>query len=224
MIAFMPGAVQDDRPMKVQYDSFTDRARRAEYVAKNFGHLLTGKVLDVGCSKAWLKKLLPNAQYLGVDISGEPDIQLNLEEARRLPFGDAEFDCVVCTDVLEHLNNLHEIFGELVRVSRRHVIVSLPNCWTNARRPIERGKGSFAHYGLPLDPVLDRHKWFFNLTDAVAFASGQAERNKLAVVDLHATEKPRLLLLRWLRRVSYPSQERYLNRYAHTLWMVFAKQ
>ena len=27
-------------------------------------------------------------------------------------------DCVVCTDVLEHVNNLHEVFEELIRITK----------------------------------------------------------------------------------------------------------
>jgi SAM-dependent methyltransferase len=210
--------------MNVRYDTFMMRERRAQYVVANFSSILTGKILDVGCSHAWLRKLLPDAQYVGVDIDGNPDFQLNLEEAKQLPFGDNEFDCVVCTDVLEHLNNLHQIFDELVRVSRRHILVSLPNCWVNARRPIDRGYGSFAHYGLTADPRPDRHKWFFNVSDAVGFARVQAGRKGLILEDLHVTEKPRMVLISWARRLRYPSQERYLNRYAHTIWMMFTKQ
>ena len=36
-------------------------------------------------------------------------------------------DCVVCTDVLEHVNNLHEVFEELIRITKRYVIISVPN-------------------------------------------------------------------------------------------------
>jgi len=30
-----------------------------------------------------------------------------------LPTVEKKFDCVLCSDVLEHLDNLHHIFGEL---------------------------------------------------------------------------------------------------------------
>ncbi|MFH1501848.1 MAG: methyltransferase domain-containing protein [Candidatus Eisenbacteria bacterium] len=68
-------------------------------------------------------------------------MQLNIEEAERLPFADDSFDTALCVDVLEHLDDLHAMFAELVRVSGRRVIVSLPNCWNVARRRIERGGG-----------------------------------------------------------------------------------
>ncbi|MCP4712255.1 MAG: methyltransferase domain-containing protein, partial [Planctomycetes bacterium] len=85
-----------------------------------FEAYLKGAVLDVGCYQAYLKTLLPDdTQYTGIDIAGTPDIQMNLEEIERLPFEDNQFDCVVCADVLEHLDNLHAIFAELLRQSHQ---------------------------------------------------------------------------------------------------------
>lgn len=97
--------------MKVEYVTFQSRSERSEYIANRFRPLLAGKILDVGCDKAVLKKLLPHLDYTGMDISGDPDIRLNLEEVDRLPFEEGTFDCVVCSDVLEHLDNFHHIFG-----------------------------------------------------------------------------------------------------------------
>ena len=130
------------------------------------GLYLRGKVLDVGCDEGHLRGLVPGLDYTGIDVGGSPDVLVDLEAAERLPFPDRAFDTVVCSDVLEHLDSLHRVFGEMVRVSRRWLVISLPNNWTNARRPIERGAGSFAFYGLPADKPVDRHKWFFSLEDA----------------------------------------------------------
>lgn len=209
--------------MDVEYIAFTTRADRARYVAERFRPCLTGRVLDVGCDEAVLRDLLPGVRYTGVDIGGKPDIPLDLEKTARLPFDDRAFDGVVCTDVLEHIENLHAMFEELVRVSAKHLVLSLPNCWVGARRPIGRGRGSFAHYGLPDEKPMDRHKWFFNLTDAEQFVRVQAERLGLGIRELFATEKPRSTATRLLRRLRYPGQADYLNRYAHTLWVRFER-
>jgi len=211
------------RPAHIPIDaaSFSVRANRTRYLAAHFGRFLGGSVLDVGCDMGLLRDMLPpGSSYTGVDIGGNPDIRLNLEEIEALPFGDEAFDVVACTDVLEHLDNLHFIFSELVRVSGRYLIISLPNNWTAARRPIARGSGQIGHYGLPLHPPADRHKWFFNLSEAKAFLEGQAELLSLSIVEMHITEKPRPPVVRGLLRLFAGSCERYLNRYAHTLWAV----
>jgi SAM-dependent methyltransferase len=210
--------------MNVEYQIFADRSLRSKYIAGRFAELLKGKVLDVGCDQAVLKKLLPHLDYFGIDVGGAPDLVLNLEQADRLPFESASFDCVICADVLEHLDNFHQVFGELVRVSRRHLILSLPNNWANARRPISRGKGAIGHYGLPADPPVDRHKWFFNLSEANQFIEAQVSKYPLTIRELFAMEKPRFALVRIVRRLSAGSQFRYLNRFAHTLWVALEKR
>ena len=209
--------------MDVELVAFKGRAARSEYLARRFRDYLHGALLDVGCDRAVLRGLLPDVDYTGVDVAGEPDITLNLEQVDRLPFEDGAFDCVVCSDVLEHLDNLHHVFAELVRVARGHLVVSLPNNWANARRPVGRGKGGIGHYGLPAEPPADRHKWFFSLSEAAAFFAEQARHHPIRIVETVANEKPRPVPVRWLRRLRYPAQERYLNRYAHTLWAVFEK-
>jgi SAM-dependent methyltransferase len=208
--------------MRVEYIAMTLREQRAQFIARRFAPYLKGKVLDVGCDKARLKQLVPGIDYFGVDVGGTPDRVVNLEK-EKLPFADGSFDCVVCSDVLEHLDNLHTNFSELTRVSRGHVILSLPNNWSNARQAIARGRGSFAHYGLPPDPPVDRHKWFFCLSEAEQFLKVQAARHGLGITEMFAIEKPRLKVVRWLRRIRYPAQMAYLNRYSHSLWAVCAK-
>ena len=216
--------VKESHAMKVEYVSFNSRPARTEYLSKRFNQYLTGQVLDVGCDRAILRDLMPELDYTGVDVGGNPDIPLDLEAVDVLPFSDNAFECVLCIEVLEHLNNLHTMFDELIRVSKRYVIVSLPNCWAGARKPLGIGKGSFAHYGLPDEPPLDRHKWFFSLSDGRRFFEQQALRKTVRILELHATEKPRPLLVRTARKIRYPRQENYLNRYAHTLWVVLSKR
>ncbi|MBI4529407.1 MAG: class I SAM-dependent methyltransferase [Deltaproteobacteria bacterium] len=210
--------------MKVHIAEFRQRQDRYRYLVQEFQRFLAGTVLDVGCDQAVLRAMLPAGRYIGIDIGGDADLRLDLEKMEKLPFGDCTYDCVVCLDVLEHLDNLHAVFGELVRVSKAYVIVSLPNNWANARRPIRRGRGSIGHYGLPVSPIADRHKWFFNLSEALDFIRGQEKRYPLRIIDVRVNEKPRPYWVRTFRRLAYRSIMRYLDRYAHTLWIVMEKQ
>lgn len=210
--------------MLVDYVNFYKREERTRYIFEKFQKYFGKKVLDVGCDKAVLKTLITDIEYTGLDISGIPDICLDLEKVDRLPFDDSSFDCVICTDVLEHLDNLHLVFSELVRVTKRHLIIAWPNNWVNARVPIERGYGSFKHYGLPPEKPQDRHKWFFSLSEAKHFVQEQIRKNgDMQLVEERVSEKPKLFLFRLLRHLRYPNQERYLNRYAHTYWMILQK-
>jgi Methyltransferase domain len=209
-------------PLPSVYVSFPSRESRSRFVCWRFAGYLNELVLDVGCFAAPLRDLLSSATYTGIDRAGNPDITLDLERIERLPFDDGAFKCVLCIDVLEHLDNLQVMFDELVRVSKQYIIISLPNCWCDARRPLGRGKGHFGHYGLPLQKPQDRHKWFFSLSEARQFLDGKAERLGLRVEELFVTEKPRSRLVRLLRRIRYPGH-RYHNRYSRTLWAVLEK-
>lgn len=203
--------------------TFHERAARSRYVARRFAPYLTESVLDVGCHEAPLRELLREVRYLGVDVAGHPDIRIDLDTDAPLPFDDASWRTVICIEVLEHLDHLHHVFDELVRVSRSHIVLSLPNCWRDARRPLERGRGHFAHYGLPLERPPDRHKWFFSYTEARDFVHGKASAHGLEIVELFGTEMHRGAWRRHLRRLRYPGA-RYFNRYVQTLWAVLRKR
>ncbi|MFT6364564.1 MAG: 2-polyprenyl-3-methyl-5-hydroxy-6-metoxy-1,4-benzoquinol methylase, partial [Planctomycetota bacterium] len=148
--------------MKREFIRFEKRQGRPRYFSERFPSALSGSVLDVGCDEAVLREFVGADRYTGIDISDAADIRQNLMENGKLPFEDGQWDSVTCTDVLEHLENLHEIFDELVRVSNRNLLVSLPNNWNSARRQMRRGYGAVAHYGLPLDKPVDRHRWYFS--------------------------------------------------------------
>jgi hypothetical protein len=209
-------------PLSTVYINFPSRESRSRFVATRFNKYLDRSVLDVGCFEAPLRDLLRCELYTGIDIAGRPDLTVNLETIDRLPFVDNAFKSVLCIDVFEHLDNLHTIFAELVRVSDRFIIVSLPNCWCEARRPLERGKGHFGHYGLPFHKPEDRHKWFFSFTEARQFIEGKAKELNLSIENMCIAEKPRNRILRLLRKIRYPGDQ-YHNRYSRTLWVVLRK-
>jgi hypothetical protein len=60
--------------------------------------------------------------------SGKQDHAV-VSNVRRLPFPDAAFDVVVCTEVLEHLVRPVEAIAELMRVARRYVILTSLEAW-----------------------------------------------------------------------------------------------
>ena len=209
-------------PLRKAFVLFGERTDRPRFLAERFSAALSGNVLDVGCDRAVLRGFVGPERYVGIDLSPEADVRQDLMANGRLPFEDRSFDSVVCSDVLEHLENLHQVFDELVRVARTHLLVSLPNNWNSARMRLARGHGSIAHYGLPLEPPVDRHRWFFSLTEAEAFFRGQAQRHRLAIEELLALEKPRPSWVRGARAL-VRGGERYLNLYAHTLVCLYRR-
>jgi 2-polyprenyl-6-hydroxyphenyl methylase/3-demethylubiquinone-9 3-methyltransferase len=87
--------------------------------------------LDVGCGGGLLAEEFAGlgCAVVGVDPSEESltaarehaaarglAIEYRRATGEALPFGDASFDLVYCCDVLEHVNDLHQVIGETARV------------------------------------------------------------------------------------------------------------
>lgn len=166
-----------------KYPSFTDRVGRAKFIAETFETELaeSKNVLDVGSDYNSLKKLL-GSKVTGVDLYGEPDIVVDFEKELLSRFQDNQFEMVVCTEVLEHLDNFHAMAEELHRVSSRYILISLPNCLSIFTKwnILFKDKAS-KYYGLPLTRPEDRHRWFFSYKDVDAFFRHFCRRHRCKI-------------------------------------------
>lgn len=100
------------------------------------GHCRT---LDAGCGEGLAMRLLwPTGApcLVGLDATGSalrlagalnPACTFVAGDVRRLPFADQSFDLVVCLEVLEHIDEPAPALAELCRVSRRWLLLSVPN-------------------------------------------------------------------------------------------------
>ena len=102
--------------------------------------LLPKTVLDAGCGEGFtLNKLMSNqiGQIIeGVEYIKEaitlgkklfPNANIKQGSIYDLPYKDNSFDLVVCTEVLEHLEDPQKALPEIIRVSKKHIILSVPN-------------------------------------------------------------------------------------------------
>ncbi len=167
-----------------KFEQFNNREERAAFIARFFEKEIhqSKSVLDVGCDFNNLKKVI-GLKVTGVDLFGEPDFQVDFEKEQLSRFKDNEFDFVVCTEVLEHLENLHAMVDELFRVSDRYVLISLPNCADFFTRiSILRSGHVGKFYGLPIEKPEDRHRWFFSHTDIEKFFQAYSRRNGYSIL------------------------------------------
>jgi ubiquinone/menaquinone biosynthesis C-methylase UbiE len=97
-------------------------------------------ILDVGCGEgftlnrlkeAGISKKLEGIEYLqaAIDLGKKtyPDIKIIKGTIYELPYEDNAFDLVLCTEVLEHLDKPQDALKELVRVSKKYLVISVPN-------------------------------------------------------------------------------------------------
>lgn len=114
--------------------------------------------LDLGAGWGDLIKRLresyPHLKSWGVDYNpthfGVPDVEIRHADfsVDRLPYGDAEFDLVTCTEVVEHLENFRHALREAARVTRPGgwFLVSTPNVLSLKSRWVSFTSGFFTYF------------------------------------------------------------------------------
>lgn len=115
--------------------------------------LQPNRVLEVGPGPGLFKTVAAtfgiSVETLDLDPELKPD---HVGSATAMPFSDGSYDVVCAFQMLEHLpyEAALQAFGEMARVSRRHVIISLPDA-----RPVWRYQVHIPKYG-PWDFFIPR--------------------------------------------------------------------
>jgi 2-polyprenyl-3-methyl-5-hydroxy-6-metoxy-1,4-benzoquinol methylase len=124
--------------------------RRMAFIKRTVGDLLgrDGSFLDVGCGTgeylAWAASAT-NGEVHGCDLAEEycrrarsvaPQATVRQSSAEALPYADQSIDVVMCSEVIEHIPYAEQgaVVAELMRVARRHVVVTTPNRESAVRR------------------------------------------------------------------------------------------
>ena len=96
--------------------------------------------LDAGCGEGfvshYLQERFPGLEITGFDFNPDsvamaaatnPRADYSVANILGLPFEDSRFDLVGCFEVMEHLYEPEKALGELLRVTRRNVLLSVPH-------------------------------------------------------------------------------------------------
>lgn len=116
-------------------------------------------IIDAGCGEGFtIMKLMENGigeKLEGVENSKvaiklskrvNPQLSIKYGSVYSLPYKNSSFDLVICTEVLEHLDDPKKGLSELIRVSNKYLLLTVPNePWFTIQR-ILRGK-NLLHLG-----------------------------------------------------------------------------
>lgn len=123
---------------------------RIRHMAETY---LGGKLLDIGCGEKWKQDLIGHTvdQYLGLDHPGTAHDSSSVDRfgtAYDIPAEDGEFDSVICTSVLEHLEEPAQALRECRRILKTggHALFTMPQSWHIHEEP--RDFYRYTRYGL----------------------------------------------------------------------------
>jgi len=94
------------------------------------------EVLDVGCGNKILTRFIKCKKLVGIDIHEDYltkfDVHGDIRNLSKL-FKEKSFDCLFCTDVIEHLTNTEgiQLMKDMERIARKKVIIFTPTTWNN---------------------------------------------------------------------------------------------
>lgn len=183
---------------------------RKEHLKVLVDDFLKGKydsVLDVGSDQGDLRELLNPQRYVGIDVSSKADLNLDLDKTDKLPFANGEFDLAFSSNLIEHLENVHLVIDEIIRVGKLSVITTpaaanWDTFWVLFRKKEHQGDRKefgkyFKYYGLPLEKPSDRHRWFFSYADIVELIKYRAEKQgkKVEVFERYRSTKRKVLAM-----------------------------
>jgi len=106
----------------------------------------TGKTLDIGCSGGPYAQYFPNR--IGVDIKKAPEVDVVADAHDLHMFKDEEFDCVLCTEVLEHLHTPAQAIQEMRRVLKKDGVLLLTTRFLFPLHDVPHDYYRFTKYGL----------------------------------------------------------------------------
>jgi SAM-dependent methyltransferase len=136
---------------------------------RNLLNLISAKnldsILDVGCGEGFtlnrlkehgIGKRLEGLEYsidaIKLGKKTYPDIKIKQGDIYNLPYEDNFFDLVLCTEVLEHLDYPQKALKELIRVSNKYLVVSVPNEPFFMFAQLARGK-NWSRFGNDIEHV-----------------------------------------------------------------------
>jgi len=145
-----------------------------ETLIKEIRELNPKSILDVGCGEGFtLEKLrernigdqLEGVDFLDLAIElgkkEHPKLNLKTGSIYDLDYKDNSFDVVICSEVLEHIDDPAKGLKELVRVSKKYCVLSVPNEPIFMLGNLLRGK-NISRFGNDIEHINHWTFWQFN--------------------------------------------------------------
>lgn len=151
-------------------------------LAEQVKKLNVDSILDAGAGEGFTLEYLRTQNigktYEGIDFlktavelghDAHPKIILKEASIYDMPYKDNSFDLVICTEVLEHLEDPKKALKEIFRVTKKYVLLSVPNEPIFISSNFLRGK-NWSRFGNDIEHI--NHWTFFGFESFVKKNSG----------------------------------------------------
>ena len=126
---------------------------------RSLAHLVTGRVLDVGCGQKPYSYLFNCDEYIGLEID-TPENRKNKKadmfyDGRHIPVANSSFDWIVTNEVFEHVFNPDEFLAEIYRVLKPGggLLMTVPFVWDEHEQPYDYAR--YSSFGLKF--IVEKH-------------------------------------------------------------------
>jgi|SaaInlStandDraft_5_1057022.scaffolds.fasta_scaffold04120_5 hypothetical protein len=144
-------------------------------------------ILDVGCRRCDLKNVLTEGkEYYGCDLFQHEGLVEYVGDVMSIEF-NRKFDSVIALDIVEHVDNCHELMDKLFSLSNKYIIISLPNIYDIQHKyHFIRYNTLGGKYIFNTANSLDRHRWVMNYDEIYNFYTFYADKHncKLTFKDI----------------------------------------
>lgn len=126
--------------------------RELRLAVERHARFIKGRVLDVGCGSKPYSDLVVAEDYVGLEIDSKSSRERGIADAyydgRTFPFEDGSFDCVICSQVLEHVFEPDQFLSEIRRVLRvnGYLLITVPFVWDEHEQPFDYAR--YSSFGL----------------------------------------------------------------------------
>ncbi|OON95055.1 MAG: hypothetical protein ATN32_07355 [Candidatus Epulonipiscium fishelsonii] len=137
--------------------SYFSRKGLLRYI-NNSKKYMKGVCLDFGCGTQPYKKLFKCKKYIAIDYPqtrSKSDKNIIWYDGKHIPLKNNCIDCILTTEVMEHIPNLDEILKECNRVLKNegHIIITIPFLFPEHENPYDFRR--FTNEGIKM--LLEKH-------------------------------------------------------------------
>ena len=128
------------------YNKYTSKNPIVRVMMRNFHRSVSSllvplkckKVVEVGCGEGYLtnfiREIIPDAELFAFDLTADVAALGILDESAhfhvasvyQMPYADKQFDLIIASEILEHLEDCVSALEEIKRVTSKYCLLSVP--------------------------------------------------------------------------------------------------